>query len=335
MRPLARLAQLAVTWLALAVVLFHLLDAMPGRAADARLLADPRLGPADLERLAAHRGENRSTLARFGCWWLGRPAGVSDADLPCAWWAGGGLLRGDLGWSTVHQRPVVEVLAGRLPNTLRLMIPAFGLAAGLALGLGMLAARRRGRWSDRVVLGFAALGTASPSHWIGLLAIGGLALGLGWFPVGGVDDPRSPSVLARVHHALLPVLVLVLVFAARWVRHVRSAMLGALAEDAVRLARAKGLSEARVLVAHALRAAAGPIALVMTDALPALFSGAVVTERVFSYPGIGLLMLESLTGDDRVVAMTVFLAYAALTMASTWLGDLVQAWIDPRLRGLA
>ncbi|MCK6551376.1 ABC transporter permease [Myxococcota bacterium] len=329
-----RLASAAVILLVLSLGLFHLLDAMPGRATDALLAASPELTIADAERILRVRGLDRGATERWACWLVGRGAQPFGADGRCGWWpTARGLVDGELGWSQVHKVPVSTILGERVLNTLRLTLPGLGLAVLASILFGALAARRGGRAADRAITGASFVALSLPSHWLALVAVLVFAVELRWLPPSGVRDPTGPATVASyVHHAVLPVSVLAFAWAGRWTRHVRAALLDALGRDFVVAARAKGLSETALLLRHALPNALFPLVTVVAQALPALFSGALVIERIFAYPGVGLLLYESVLGSDHLVAVVVFLVYAALTMASAAAADVLYAALDPKLR---
>lgn len=273
-------------------------------------------------RIEALRGLDRPLGARYRCWWVGRSASG------CAWWPEGeGLLSGDWGVSSVHGRPVRELVAVRSGRTLGLMGPAFLLALGSAVGLGVAAARRPGGRVDRAVSALAFAGIASPIHWVALMAVWGLAVGLGWFPVGGLG-PEG----ARGGHAVLPILVIASSLFGPWFRYVRAEVADGLGQAHVLGMRSRGLPEGRIL-GHVLRNAGPPLVTVIGHALPALLAGSVVVERVFVYPGMGLLFWESVVSRDLMVAGLLLLGFSAVTLAAALLTDLLAWGLDPRLRG--
>jgi peptide/nickel transport system permease protein len=323
---LRRLLQtIVVLWL-LSVGLFFLFHLMPGRAEDEILAQNPSLTAAEVERIRTLRGLDRPIAARYACWVIGRNSGG------CDWWPSEGLVFGDLGWSSVHHLPVSRVIAERLPNTLRIMLPALLFGLLLAIPLGVTAARNKDRIADRAIAAFTFVGTAAPVHWVALLSILVFAVELGWLPTGGVNRIGDPSLGSMLRHLVLPVGVSAIFFAGRWARHLRSAMLEVLSQDFVDTARAKGISERAVVGRHALRNALLPLITEVTQALPPLFSGTLVIERIFSYPGIGLLIFESLEQDDHLVAVVVVLISAAVTMAAMLVADLAYYAADPRIR---
>lgn len=235
----------------------------------------------------------------------------------------GRLVRLDLGQSFQFQRPVVDLLAERMPPTLELAGAALVLALVLAVPLGVLAARNRGGVLDSGAMGFSLLGISIPNFWLGPLLILVFSLWLGWTPVSGRDGFAS---------LILPAITLGTGLAAILARMVRSSVLEVLEEDYVRTARAKGLSEAAVMWRHALRNAWLPVLTLVGLQLGGLLGGAVITETVFAWPGVGSLLVEAIQNRDYpVVQASVLLVSLAYVLVNT-LTDLVYAWVDPRIR---
>lgn len=325
MRLVRRAVGIGLALFALSAASFALLAVMPGSVEDQILAQNPSLTPEAIDRIRTLRGLDRPWIARYGCWLAGRH------DAVCDWWPGGeGLLFGDLGWSSVHRERVAPLLLRRFGVTFALMFPAMLLSLLVAVPLGAFAAHDA-RF-DRFARAVTFLGLSTPGHWVALFAVFVFAVSFGWFPASGVTSVGDEGILDRVHHAVLPVGVLMVVFVSRWSRFVRDATANALAQPYVETARAKGLAEWRVLWGHAVKNALFPLVTVVTQSLPALFSGAVIVERVFAQPGVGLLLFESVHEEDLLVAMVVFLVYAAATMVSMALADALYVWLDPRLR---
>lgn len=336
MRVLGRAVVLAAMLALTSVALFYLLHAMPGDPESLLLATNPELSATDVARIRELRGLDRPIHERYVCWLLGRgtralPERAGQGG--CAYWpTERGLLGGELGYSSLHKRPVAELFALRLPATLTLMLPAFLLGLLLSVPLGVLAALRQGRVVDLCISAVTFLGISLPLHWLGLLAVLLFAVELRWLPASGVRDPGDAGLASHLAHAILPVAVLASYYVGRWARYVRASMIEVLGADFIRAARARGLPERVVLLRHALPNALVPLLTVVAQSLPVLFSGAVVVERVFSYPGMGTLIFESVLSDDHLVAIVAFLAYAALTMGATLAADGVHALLDPRVR---
>jgi peptide/nickel transport system permease protein len=233
-----------------------------------------------------------------------------------------GLARLDLGDSLREQRPVASILAERLPPTLILASASLVLALAIAIPLGVLAARYQHRPLDSLAMGFSLLGVAVPNFWLGPLLILVFSLWLGWTPVSGMQQPAS---------LILPAVTLGTALAAVLARMVRNSMLEVLGDDYIRTARAKGLSEGVVLRRHALRNAWLPVLTLIGLQLGALLSGAVITETVFAWPGIGSLMVEAIQARDFPVVQGAVLLIAALYVLVNTATDLAYAYVDPRV----
>jgi ABC-type dipeptide/oligopeptide/nickel transport system permease component len=234
----------------------------------------------------------------------------------------GGLARLDLGASLIDQRPVAEILAERLPATLRLSAAALGTALVIGLPLGVLAARHRGSVLDATAMTTSLLGISMPNFWLGPLLILVFSLWLGWTPVSGADAPGA---------IILPALTLGTALAAILARMVRASVLEVLGEDYVRTARAKGLGEPAVLWRHALRNAWLPVLTVIGMQLGGLLAGAVITETVFAWPGIGSLLVEAIKARDFPVVQGCVLLISVCYVLVNALTDIAYAWIDPRI----
>ncbi len=234
-----------------------------------------------------------------------------------------GLLRLDLGSSYHSQRPVVELLLERLPATLVLAGVSLLVTLVLALPLGIVAAVRRDSLWDRGAMGFSMLGVSVPNFWLGPLLILVFSLWLGWFPVSGRESPGA---------VVLPALTLGTGLAAVLSRMVRSSMLEVLGEDYIRTARAKGLAPIRVIFHHGLRNALLPVITLLGLQLGALLAGAVITETVFSWPGVGLLTIEAIQSRDYPVVQACVLLISISYVLINLLTDIAYAWVDPRIR---
>ena len=235
----------------------------------------------------------------------------------------GRLARLDLGDSLYSRRPVSAVVAERLPATVELAVAALAVAAAVALPLGILAARHRGGLADSAAMGVALLGLSIPSFWLGPLLILLFSVVLGWTPVSGREGLAS---------LVLPALTLGTGMAAVLARMLRSSLLETLSEDYVRTARAKGLSPAAVLRRHALRNAALPVVTVFGMQAGALFAGAVITETVFAWPGVGSLLVDAIQRRDFPVVQGCVLLISTTYVLVNAGTDLAYAWLDPRVR---
>lgn len=233
------------------------------------------------------------------------------------------LLRGDLGQSLVRRQPVADLIAARLPATLQLAGAAFALVLTVALPLGVVAARSVGRWPDTAARTFALLGMSVPNFWLGPLLVLGFSIGLGLTPVSGSDEPGG---------LILPAVTLGLSMTAITMRMLRSSLLEVAAQDYLRTARCKGLGETAVLVRHALPNALLPVITLLGLQLGGLLAGAVITEVVFAWPGIGSLLVEAIQRRDYPLVQGVVLFIALCYVLANRVSDLVAAWLDPRVR---
>lgn len=233
------------------------------------------------------------------------------------------LLHGDLGASLHSKQPIYEILLERMPATAQLAAAALGVAIVIALPLGVLAAVRKGSGWDRTAMGVALVGVSMPHFWLGPVLILIFSLWLGWLPVSGREELSS---------LVLPALTLGSGMAAILSRMVRSSLLEVLHEDYVRTARAKGLSERVVVWRHAMRNATLPVVTVLGLQFGVLLGGAVVTETVFAWPGLGQLTIEAIQRRDYpVVQACVLLISVAYVLVNTFT-DVAYAWLDPRVR---
>lgn len=250
---------------------------------------------------------------------------------------GARLAQGDLGRSYVQGRPTMEVISERIPATLLLTVSALVISTVGGIVLALLAASRPRGWRDTVVTTGSLVLYAAPVFWIGQLAVLGIALRTGWFPIQGMTTPgRDDGTLARAldvaHHLALPALVLASQEVAAVARLARSGLLDELASDHVRTARAKGLSERKVLLGHALRRALLPVVTVIGGRVGHVLSGAVVVEIVFGWPGLGRLLVSSTQARDIPVLLGIFLVVALTVVVVNVLTDLAYASLDPRIR---
>ena len=234
-----------------------------------------------------------------------------------------GLLHLDMGQSIHYRRPVSELLLERLPATGLLAAATLIITLVLALPLGIIAAVRRNTLWDTGAMSFSMLGVSIPNFWLGPMLILVFSLWLGWFPVSGRSGFAS---------VILPALTLGTGLVAVLSRMVRSSMLEVLSEDYMRTAKAKGLSPQRVILHHGLRNALLPVITLLGLQLGALLAGAVITETVFSWPGVGLLTIESIQSRDYPVVQACVLLISVTYVFVNLLTDLAYAWIDPRIR---
>jgi len=315
----ARAAQAAGIVALVATLVFILIHAAPG---------DPFSAAMDNPNVtAAMRARWR---AAYG---LDQPLGLQYVRYLVA------LAHGDLGWSFSMRRPVSAVLADALPNTLVLAGTALLLAYPLGILLGVVQARYAGRWPDRVLGTTSLVFYAVPDFWLALMVMLLFAFRLRLFPIGGATDPvfhdmLSPGgrVVDRLWHLVLPAGTLALLAAAGIARYQRAELLRVLPDEFVRAARARGVPERRVLFHHALRNALLPTITLFGLSLPVLLTGAVFVERVFAWPGMGLVAVNAVAARDYpLVTGSVIVAAASVALGSL-VADLLYAIADPRVR---
>ena len=299
--------------LGISVVVFAIIQAAPG-GPETMLLQSGRM--VDPEVVEAYR-------VRLG---LDQPVPVQYVR-----WLGAAAT-GDLGLSFARNRPVADVIMDHLPATIELMGVAFLLAAILALGLGVMSAVRQYSWFDHLGTGLSFAGIAMPVFWFGLILQMVFAVQLGWLPVSGRQTVGVTSTVDHLKHLILPGIVLSLRYVAGWSRYLRSSMLSALRSDFVRTARAKGLREGQVVWVHALRNAMIPVVSVMALDTAGLFSGAIITETVFAWPGIGRLFVVAMEQRDYPVLMGVLLLGSVMVILFNLVADVLYGLLDPRIR---
>jgi peptide/nickel transport system permease protein len=315
-----RLAQAAMIVAIVAVLTFVLIHLAPG---------DPFSAVVDNPNVS----ENvRATLrAQYG---LDRPLAEQLVKYL------GALTRGELGWSFSHERPVAEVLAMALPNTLLLMVVALVGSFALGILVALIQVARRGSFTDHALSAVSLLFFSMPDFWLAILALLAFTYWIPIFPVGGTVDPVMHDYLSwggrvvdRLRHLALPAITLTLLASATVARFQRAALLDVLPADYVRTARLKGLTERQILRRHVLRNALLPIITLIGLSFPALLTGAFFIEKIFAWPGMGLAVVSAIaTRDYPLVVGGVIIGSIMVTVGSL-LADLLYAWADPRLRG--
>jgi peptide/nickel transport system permease protein len=234
-----------------------------------------------------------------------------------------GVCKGDLGDSFFYRRPVTQVIAERAPATVELALAAFVVAGLIAIPLGIVAALREGTTVDNASVIFSLLGVSMPNFWLGPLLIILFSITLGWFPVSGREGVSS---------VVLPAITLGTALAAILSRMTRASLLERLGEDYLTVARAKGLPEWKVILKHALRNALIPVITVMGLQFGALLSGAIITENVFSWPGIGTLLINAIEARDYPLVQGCILFISFSYVLVNLMTDLLYGWVDPRIR---
>jgi peptide/nickel transport system permease protein len=313
----ARIVQTVVTLVLMSLVVFLLIGLMPGDPIDLMISGDPTMTSEDAARLRAAYGLDRPLMERYLAW-------ASQA------------AQGNFGYSRSFGQPVLAVLWPRLLNTLLLAGIAFALSAAIALPLGIWAAARPRSHADYLINLLCFAGISAPPFWLALLLITLFAVTLGWLPAGGMADvrpgtPWTTALADQLRHLALPVLTLSLVQLGSYTRFMRGAMIEALRQDYVRTARAKGASERIVLWRHAFANALAPVLTILALSFGGLVSGALITETMFSWPGMGKAIYQAILENDYNLALVGLLVATAATIAGNLLADLAYAWVDPRV----
>ncbi|HEX2907774.1 MAG TPA: ABC transporter permease [Phototrophicaceae bacterium] len=307
----------------------------------AYLVTDPRISEADRFMLRARYGLNDPLWLQFVHWLVGDDwyeRDVTGDGVPDEHGKRLGVLRGDFGESIRYRRPVTEVIGQFLPNTLILGLSAYAITLLFSMGIGVTAALRQYSLLDNVITTLSFVTYSMPIFFIALLcvqlfSVEFLKRGLPALPVQGMYDVRGDRSLGDlIRHLILPVFCLSAISIAGYSRYVRAMMLEVLHADYIRTARSKGLSERRITFVHALKNASLPVVTLIGIDLPLVLAGAVVTERIFSWPGMGLLFIQSLEPIDPSVIMVFVLLIALAVVISQIAVDIVYAWLDPRVR---
>jgi len=246
-------------------------------------------------------------------------------------------LRGDFGYSYVQRRPVFDVIADRVPATALLMLSALVTSTLLGLWLGVIAARRADRPPDHAITVVTLVGAATPAFWLGQVLVLVFAAGLGWLPVQGMTSARgvAPGLDAAVdlvRHLVLPVATLGFLQLALITRITRNGLLDELREDYIRTAFAKGLRPGMVVRRHALRNALLPVVTIIGSHFGTLLTGAVLTEIIFAWPGLGRLLFDATTSRDYPLLMAMFLVAAVSVIVANVVTDIAYTFLDPRVR---
>jgi peptide/nickel transport system permease protein len=307
----------------ISVVLFLILHQMPGGPL-APYMSNPHITAADIARLRHNFGLDRPLYVQYFSWL-------------------GNLLKGDWGWSTMNSTPVTQAILQRLPATLLLMGSALGLSIVVGVVFGILAAIRPYSLWDYFVTTFAFFGMSMPVFWFAimlqmLLSVQGIHMqhfGYAFdfsLPSAGMISTDGGDVIDRVRHLILPVTVLSLLQVATWSRFTRASMQEVLHTDYMRTAAAKGLTFLRIILKHGLKNALMPVVTIAALSLPGLVSGAVVTEQIFAWPGMGRLFYTALNQQDFSLLMGYLVLISVLVVFFNLFADIAYGWLDPRVK---
>jgi peptide/nickel transport system permease protein len=306
-----RLLQLIPTLFFVSVLIFGLQQLLPGDPASA--MAGEERDPAVLEAIRRQYRLDQPIPMQY-LYWIG------------------GVLTGNLGESMRLKEPVLTLIAQKFPVTLQLALMAIVVSLVVGVGAGIISAVKKNTWADYTVNVLALVGISTPNFWLGILLIFLFSVHLGWLPASGYVSPFQ-DFWGSMRTTIMPAFVLGNSFAAVLMRHTRSAMLQAMGSDYVRTARAKGLPERVVILKHAMRNALTPVITLGALELGTLLSGAVLTEQVFSIPGFGKLIVDSVFNRDYAVVQGVVLVTATTYILLNLAADLLYVLVNPRLRG--
>ena len=306
-----RLFGMAVVLAAMSFIAFMLIGLMPGDPIDIMIASNPDLTPADGARLKRLHGLDLPLWERYANWL-------------------GGVFTGDLGFSRTYNRPVMEILLPRLGNTVILLGLSSIVAILIAIPLGVIAATRPQSRLDGAINLFCFAGISVPPFWLALLFIMVFAVSLGWLPAGGMGAADA-GFFAGLKFLVLPVTTLTIASLAGYTRFARAAMIEVLRQDYIRTARAKGLTPRRTLFGHGLRNAMLPLTTIIALDFGTLFSGALITETMFGYLGMGKLIYDSILGNDFNLALVGLLLATLVVLIGNFLADIAYAALDPRI----
>lgn len=307
---LKRVLAVIPVMLVVAVFVFMMLRLTPGDPA--AIIAGDAATTQDVELIREKLGLDRPIAVQFGIWV-------------------GNMMIGDFGESFYYKRPVASMIADRVGPTVGLSILTLLITCLIAIPIGTLAAYKQGSWIDRIVMGMSVIGFSVPVFVIGYILIYFLSVKLDWFPVQGYQ-PLSDGLGGYIYRLLMPSCALSVIFIALIARMTRTSVLEVLNEDYVRTARAKGLTEIKVLTRHALRTAAVPIVTVIGIAIAVLISGVVVTESVFVIPGLGTLTVDAIQGRDYPTVQALIMLFSFVYVLINLIIDVIYTLLDPRIR---
>jgi peptide/nickel transport system permease protein len=299
--------------LGVSIIIFSILQSIPGGPL-AVYLDNPHLGPDDIEILKHQLGLDQPVPVQYVRWLKG-------------------FVVGDWGFSFSTGRPVTQIVSERYPQTAKLMGSTFLFAALVSIPIGIFSATRKYSAFDYVTTVGTFFGLSMPVFWFGLMLQLLLAVKLRWLPVAGVANVGNDSgMLANLRYLIMPTIVLSLIHIGRWTRYVRSGMLEVLSQDYIRTARSKGLAEQRVIYRHALKNALIPVVTVMAIDLGLMVSGAVVTESIFAWPGVGSLLIDSVRKVDYPVLMALIMASSFAVIFMNFVADFAYGFLNPQVR---
>jgi len=315
-----RVLELIPVFFMISLIIFLLINLMPGDPLLQMRMDNPRAVMTDPQRIQALREYYRLDDPLFVRYltWLGS------------------AFTGDFGFSSLYKVPVWDMIISRLPNTLLLTIVAWLIGLAVALPIGIYSAVKKYSVFDYSATVTAFVGMSLPSFWFGLMGIIIFSVTLRWLPVSGMETYGLTEPWAifwdRFRHLILPACVLGFVQVASWVRYIRTSLLEVLDQDYVRTAYAKGVPDRKVIIRHALKNAMIPIITIIALDIPYFFGGALIIETIFSWPGMGRLMYQAVIGSDYNLAISCLMFLTMITLISNLVADFLYVLVDPRIR---
>ncbi|WP_312469012.1 ABC transporter permease [Neobacillus sp.] len=298
----------------ISIICFGLIQLAPYDAVDA--MTTPNMSAKTIELIKARYGLDQPAYMQYFYWIKG-------------------ILSGEWGYSIVTHESISHNLSTRIPNTILLVLPAYILALILSIILGLFAGAKKGKLIDKIIDGYSSFGIAIPSFWLAMILVFIFGYSLNLFPILGMHTIGSegsfPDLLS---HIVLPCTVLTLSFLPELVRYVRSSTIGQLSEDYVMVQQAYGAGPTSILFRHVLRNVLLPIITIVGMSLPMLVTGAVVTETVFGWPGIGTYFVTAIRGFDYPIVMAIMLLSSSLVIIGNLVSDILYSIVDPRIKGM-
>lgn len=302
----------------LSLIIFVLAKQMPGDAVTGAFMGNPNVTPEQMEKIREQYGLNDPWYVQYGDW-------VGKA------------VKGDLGQSYTHKQPVTSLLAGRVANTVTLSLFVLIVSYVVAIPLGIIAGRWTDSWADKLIVTYNYFSFATPLFVFALLMLFVFGFILGWFPTGGSVDIRIESgtfaqFMSKLHHLVLPGLSGALLATFGTIQYLRNDIIDTKLKDFVKTARSKGVPEGKVYTRHILRNSLLPIAAFLGYEITGLIGGSIFLETIFSYPGLGQLFIQSITGRDFTVVTAIVMISGTAVIIGTMLSDVILSAIDPRIR---
>ncbi|MBD7907647.1 oligopeptide ABC transporter permease [Sporosarcina gallistercoris] len=302
----------------LSLIIFVLAKQMPGDAVTGAFMGNPNVTPEQVEKIREQYGLNDPWYVQYGAW-------VGKA------------VKGDLGSSYTHKQPVTSLLAGRVANTVTLSLFILIVSYAIAIPLGIIAGRWTDTWADKLIVTYNYFSFATPLFVFALLMLFLFSFILGWFPTGGSVDIRIETgsweyYVSKIKHLVLPGMSGALLATFGTIQYLRNDIIDTKLKDFVKTARSKGVPEGKVYTRHILRNSLLPIAAFLGYEITGLIGGSIFLETIFSYPGLGQLFIQSITGRDFTVVTAIVMISGTAVIVGTMLSDIILSAIDPRIR---